>query len=60
MEQTENETNRVQIGARIDPAIFAAIEDIAKVEERSISNTIERLLKQSPPIVERLAAEAAA
>jgi hypothetical protein len=60
MENTENDTKKIQIGTRVDPAIAAAIEDIAKADERSISNTIERLLKQSPPIQERLAAEVVA
>jgi predicted transcriptional regulator len=42
------------IGAKVDPAIKAAIVEIAAEEERSESQVIERALRVSPAIMERL------
>lgn len=53
MENTEPNTKQ-QIAARVDADVYAAIDGIAKDEERTLSNTIERLLKQSPQVAERL------
>ena len=55
MENTETNNEQItktQIGARVDPAVFAAIEKIANEEERTISNTVERLLRNSPRVQE--------
>ena len=48
--ETNEQTNRVSVAAKIDPAIFEAVENLAREEERTISNTIERLLKESPRV----------
>lgn len=60
METTEQTTNRVPLAARVDPDVYNAIEQIAKDEERTISSTVERLLKQSPGIRQILDEQAAA
>jgi len=60
MENTEPNTNRIQLAAKIDPAVHAAVEQLAAEDERTISNMVERLLKQSPPVKEILEAKAAA
>ena len=58
-ETTEQSTTKIQIGAKIDPAVYAAIGQLATEEERSFSNMVERLLKQSPQLKEILEAEVA-
>ena len=58
-ENTEQNTNKVAIGAKVDPRIYAVIERLSREDERSISNTVERLLKQSPLIQESLEADSA-
>ncbi len=58
-EQNNEQDTKIQIGSRVDPKVFAAIESIATKDERTLSNTIERLLKQSPPVQELLEAETA-
>lgn len=59
MENTEPNTNKVAIGAKVDPAIFAALSHFAVEEDRTLSNTIERLLKTHPRIQPILEAESA-
>jgi hypothetical protein len=59
METTEQNTNKVPMGTRVDPNIAAAIEQIVAEEERTVSNTIERLLKTHPRVQEVLEAESA-
>lgn len=46
---TDN-TNKIQIGARIDPLVAVAIEQIANDEERTTSSVVDRLLKSHPRI----------
>lgn len=58
-EQNTEQNTKIQIAARVDPSVFDAIETIAAKDERTISNTIERLLKESPKISEMLETEAA-
>lgn len=58
-EQHEISTNRVPVTAKLEPAILAAIERLAKNEDRSVSNMIERLLKMSPQVQSELAGVAA-
>jgi predicted transcriptional regulator len=58
--QTEENTNKQQIGAKVDPAIKAAIVEIAAEEERSESQVIERALRVSPAIMQRLETAGAA
>jgi hypothetical protein len=58
MESTEQNT-KVQLATRVDPNVSAAIEKIVAEEERTISNTIERLLKTHPRVQEILEAEGA-
>ena len=59
MENTEQENNKIAIAARVEPAVFNAIERLAKADERTLSFMIERLLKQSPPIQQMLEGETA-
>ena len=58
-QNTEQNGNKVQLGARVDPAIFAAIEKLAADDERSVSNTVERLLKSHQQVAEILKSQAA-
>lgn len=58
-QETEQNTNKQQIGAKVDPAIKAVITEIAAEEERTESQVIERALRASPLIVERLEAAGA-
>ncbi len=63
MENTEQSTNRIQIGAKLDPDVLAAVEQIRVEEDRSMSNMIERLLKTHPqvlPLLEGRAVEVSA
>lgn len=59
MENTEQATDKVQIAARVDPALFAVIDRFRTDEDRNMSNMIERLLKTHPRIQEVLEAEPA-
>lgn len=56
--ETIEQLNRVTVAAKVDPAILAAIETLAREEERTVSNTIERLLKESPRVAEILTSQA--
>lgn len=47
-------TKTVQFGMRMEPVLFGAVSDLAVQEDRSIANMIERILKSSPQIQERL------
>lgn len=49
-ETEQNNTNKVQIAARIDLEIFNILEGICVDEERPLSRVIERLLKTHPKI----------
>ena len=49
-EQTTEQTVKTQIAAKVDPSIFEAVEKIARDDERTVSNTIERLLRSHPQI----------
>lgn len=60
MENSEQNTNKVQMGTRLDPEIAAAVEKIVAEEERTVSNTIERLLKSHPRVQEILEESAGA
>ena len=60
MEITEQNTNKVQIAAKVDPEIFDAVSRLATEDERSMSNMIERLLKRSPQVAAMLETEPAA
>lgn len=56
MENTEQNTQpKVQIAARVDANIFAAIDGFRIEEDRNISGMIERLLKTHPRVQEILA-----
>ncbi len=59
-DSNEDNRNRIQTGMRLDPAIYEVVERLAREEERSISNMIERLLKQSPQVKEILESTAIA
>ena len=52
MENTETNTNKVQLAAKVDPELFETISRLAAEDERSISNMVERLLKRSPQVQE--------
>jgi len=58
--EENNENNKVQVGLRMDAELFGAISSVAAREERTVSNTIFWLLKQTPQIQEMLEAETAA
>ncbi len=60
MENNEPTTNKIPIAAKIDPTLFTVIEQMARDDDRSISNMVERLLKASPQVAEVLEAETAA
>jgi len=47
---TQNSEGRVQFGLRMEADLYGAIVNLASVEDRSISNQIQRLLKQSPEV----------
>jgi hypothetical protein len=59
METTEQITEKVQIAARIDSAVFAVVDRFREEEDRNMSNMIERLLKTHPRVQEVLEAETA-
>lgn len=59
MENTEQKSSRVQVGANLDPTIFREVSRIAIEEDRSVSNTINQLLKTHPRIAAEIGAETA-
>lgn len=59
-EQVTEQTTKVPMGTRLDPEIAAAVEKIVAEEERTVSNTIERLLKSHPRVQEILEESAGA
>lgn len=59
MEEQEQKTTKVAVGANIDPAIHNAVVQFAMDDDRSISNTIERLLKTHPRVQPMLETEPA-
>lgn len=50
MEATEQKTTKKFVGASLDPDVHAAVEKIRTEEDRTMSNTIERLLKTHPRV----------
>ena len=54
MEITEQNTEKVQIAARVDSSLFAVIDKFRSDEDRNMSNMIERLLKTHPRVQEIL------
>lgn len=56
---TEPTANKIQVAAKIDPALYAVIEQFRTEEDRNLSNMIERLLKTHPRIQEILETETA-
>jgi hypothetical protein len=59
MENTEQTQTKIQVAAKIDPAVFALVERLRAEEDRNLSNMIERLLKTHPRIQPSLEAETA-
>jgi hypothetical protein len=59
MADLEQNTNKVQAGVKMDPELFAIVDQFRAEEDRSMSNMIERLLKTHPRIQEVLEAEPA-
>jgi hypothetical protein len=59
MENTEVTNNKIQVAAKIDPAVFAIVEQLRNDEDRNLSNMIERLLKTHPRVQPMLEAETA-
>ncbi len=53
---TEQNTNKMLVSSKVDPAIYSAISYIAREEDRSVSNVVERLVKQHPRVIELLEA----
>lgn len=58
-EQNTEQNTKAQLAARVDQQIYNAVERIASDDERTISNTVERLLKTSPQVQEMMEREAA-
>lgn len=54
MDITENNDTKVQVGIRMDADLFVVISDLAAKEDRTVTNMIHRLLKQSPQVQETL------
>jgi hypothetical protein len=59
MENTDTHNNKVPVAAKVDPAVLDTIVALATDDERTISNTIERLLKSHPKIRRRMSQEEA-
>lgn len=54
---TNNETNEqgtVSVTIRMDATVHEAVKQVADSEDRSLTKQIERILKQSPEISQRL------
>jgi len=51
----EKPNQKEQIAARVEPDIKAAVERIATNEDRTVSNTIERLIKTHPDVLREVA-----
>ena len=61
MENTDRQ-NKITVGAKIAPVVRQAVENLAMADDRSVSQMIELLLKDSPKVreeIERLEAHAA-
>lgn len=59
----EPQDKKVSLSLRMEPNIFGAVSKLAVAEDRSLTNMVERLLKQSPEvkaIIDGETAEAAA
>jgi hypothetical protein len=52
----ENE-KRESVPSKVRPAIRRILEQIATEDDRTLSNTVEHLLAESPRVKKRLAAE---
>jgi hypothetical protein len=57
MEPNENTDTKVQVGIRMDADLYNVIADMATQEDRTVTNMIQRLLKQSPRVQEILESE---
>lgn len=57
MANTEQKPTKQFIGTNVDPALHSVITELATEDDRSISNMVERLLKDSPQVKERLEAQ---
>jgi len=61
METTEQTTNKLPYGGKLDSDVYAAVDQLRVDEDRNFSNMIERLLKTHPRVQEILGtAEASA
>ncbi len=58
-EDNNNENTKVSVGLRLDGELYGAILTVANMEDRSVANTITRMLKQTPQIQDILEAEPA-
>ena len=47
-EKDTTETTRIPMQTRVEPALHSAVQALATAADRSLSNTIERLLKTHP------------
>jgi predicted transcriptional regulator len=54
MENTE-QIYKVPLSAKVDPAVRAAVEELARKDDRPVSNMIERLLKLNPDVQAQMA-----
>ena len=57
--ENENKTSKVGMSIYVDSALRDAIVQIAEEEERSVTNTAERLLKANPKVRSRMASATA-
>lgn len=58
-EKDTNENEKLPTQTRIDPVLWAAVSNLAATEERSMSKTIEMLLKSHPRIQPMLESQSA-
>jgi len=54
MENTEQSTNKIQYGGKLDADLFAVIDQMRINEDRPMSNMIQVLLKTHPRVQELL------
>lgn len=56
MENTEQTTKKIFVGANLAPAVYTIVDQLRTEEDRPMSNMIERLLKTHPRVQEILEA----
>jgi len=49
-EPNNEQTNKIPFGGKMDPALYAVIDQFRVEEDRNFTNMVERLLKTHPRI----------